>query len=476
MTLLPYPAYQPSGLPWLGDVPAHWEVRRMKTLLRERTQKGFPNELLLAATQTKGVVRKEQYENRTVLALKDLHLLKLVCVGDFVISLRSFQGGIEFAREHGIISPAYTILYPIESDHHPYLAHLFKSRPFIDNLGLFVTGIRQGQNIDYEKLSRSGLPVPPLPEQRAIARYLAHHDALTRRYLRAKQKMIALLNEQKQTIIHRAVTRGLDPNVKLKPSGVEWLGEVPEHWELWRVGLFAKVGNGSTPSRGNSSYWTSNGYPWLNSSSVNQRYITHTDQFVTEKALKECHLPRVAPFSVLVAITGQGKTRGTAALLGFEATINQHIAYITPTRNIVSPEFLQLSLLGSYKGLRAISDDSGSTKGALTCEDLKHFQIALPPKDEQQSLVATIKSEVADTESAIAQVEREITLLREYRTRLIADVVTGKVDVREAAGLPEGEEGPTTEGLSGLREAGPTGLEEADIENEVDSAPEEVEI
>jgi type I restriction enzyme S subunit len=163
--LKPYPAMKDSGVPWLGNVPEHWQLRRMKTLLHERVEKGYPEEPLLAATQTKGVVRKDQYENRTVLALKDLHLLKLVRIGDFVISLRSFQGGIESAHEHGIISPAYTILYPAQDEIHGYLARLFKSAPFIEDLSLFVTGIRQGQNIDYEKLGRAELPLPPLPEQ-----------------------------------------------------------------------------------------------------------------------------------------------------------------------------------------------------------------------------------------------------------------------------------------------------------------------
>jgi len=129
IALQSYPAYKDSGVEWLGDVPEHWEVRRTKTLLKQRTEKGFPDEPLLAATQTKGVVRKEQYENRTVLAMKDLHLLKLVRVGDFVISLRSFQGGIEFAHEQGIISPAYTVLFPVKPEDHGYLAHLFKSAP-----------------------------------------------------------------------------------------------------------------------------------------------------------------------------------------------------------------------------------------------------------------------------------------------------------------------------------------------------------
>ena len=127
--LKPYPAMKDSGVAWIGSVPQHWELRRTKTLLSQRSEKGFPDEPLLAATQTKGVVRKDEYENRTVLALKDLQLLKLVRIGDFVISLRSFQGGIEFARHRGIISPAYTILYTVDRVHHAYLSYLFKSLP-----------------------------------------------------------------------------------------------------------------------------------------------------------------------------------------------------------------------------------------------------------------------------------------------------------------------------------------------------------
>lgn len=312
--------------------------------------------------------------------------------------------------------------------------------PYIGNLSLYVTGIRQGQNIDYEKLGRSELPIPPTAEQSAILRFLDHADWRIRRYMRAKQKLIKLLEEQRQAIIHRAVTRGLDSNVRLKPSGVGWLGEVPEHWEIWQVRHFATVGNGSTPSRGNAAYWSGGAFPWLNSSSVNAGIITASDQFVTETALRECHLPRVQPGSVLVAITGQGKTRGTAAVLAIEATINQHIACIAPRRQkrTVTPEYLRLFLVAAYPELRRISEDSGSTKGALTCEDLEHFRVLLPPADEQNRIVSIAREETAGVETNLRGVEREISLLREYRTRLIADVVTGKLDVRDAAaGLPE---------------------------------------
>ena len=247
--LKPYPGYKESGQPWLGTMPKHWALRRMKFLFRERVQKGFPNEPLLAATQTKGVVRKEDYGSRTVTALKDLHLLKLVDPGDFVISLRSFQGGIELAHCKGIISPAYTVLAPKSETQQDYFAFFFKSPDFISSLTLFVTGIREGQNIDYERLSRAYMPLPPEEEQKLIGRFLDYANRRSERTIRAKRKVIALLNEQKQAIIHRAVTRGLDPTVPLKPSGVPWLGEIPQHWELRRFKFLARINSGQVNPR-----------------------------------------------------------------------------------------------------------------------------------------------------------------------------------------------------------------------------------
>jgi type I restriction enzyme, S subunit len=456
-----YPEYKESGLPWLGQVPRHWGQRRMKFLFRERVQKGFPDEPLLASTQSKGVVRKEDYGARTVTAMKDFHLLKLVETGDFVISLRSFQGGLELAHCRGIISPAYTILAPRREATQSYYSRFFKASAFISSLILFVTGIREGQNIDYERLSRAYMPLPPTDEQAAIGRFLDWANGRLERAIRAKRKVIALLNEQKQAIIHRAVTRGLDSSVPLKPCGIPWLGDIPQHWEAWPINRCARVGNGSTPSRGKPGYWNNGTYPWLNSSQVNRGFIDSADQFVTPTALRECHLPRVPAGSVLVAITGQGKTRGTAALLGVEATINQHIAFITPRTNVVSPEFLHLAFVAAYQSLRTLSDDSGSTKGALTCEDLKRFKVVLPPLLEQTALVEYMRAETQTLNSAISRLEREIELLREYRTRLVADVVTGKLDVREtAARLPE--------------EAAPdTAEDDTDVWDEAEAADEE---
>ena len=194
--LKPYAEYKESGLPWLGQVPGHWGTRRMKFLFRNRSEKGHPNEPLLAATQSKGVVSKEDYGLRTVTAMNGLENLKLVEIGDFVISLRSFQGGIEFSYARGIISPAYTVLCPRSGFDPRYFRAYFKCADFISSLTLFVTGIREGQNIDYERLSRAFIPLPPAEEQAAIVRFLDWANGRLERAIRAKRKVIALLNEQ----------------------------------------------------------------------------------------------------------------------------------------------------------------------------------------------------------------------------------------------------------------------------------------
>ena len=492
-SLQPYPTYKPSDVEWLGDVPAHWDVRRTKTALMERSLKGFPNEPLLAATQTKGVVRKEQYENRTVLALKDLHLLKLVRVGDFVISLRSFQGGIEYAREQGIISPAYTILYPRNPDVRAYLAWLFKSPPYIENLTLHVTGIRQReQNIDYSEptsrllpspptrprtarhrplpvdhvdaanrrryvarqthrrgevgrfwaqavscapvgcgtprrnyrllqlactpvvpspmaiLSRSYLPLPPVPEQRAIVRYLDHVDERIRRYVSAKEQFIALLEEERQAVIHHAVTRGRDPNVRLKPSGVEWLGDVPVHWEVRRLKTVCRMksGDGITAETidesGDFPVYGGNGLRGYTSS------CTHDGEFAL--------------------IGRQGALCGNVHIARGRFWASEHAVVATLLSSHVIDWFGAI-LIAMNLNQYSIS----AAQPGLAVERVLNLHLPVPPVQEQKRIADQIRVATANIDAAISRARRQIELLREYRTRLIADVVTGKLDVRDAA-------------------------------------------
>ena len=201
----PYDAYRNVDEIWIHELPMHWETVKIKRLFDERVEKGYPEEPLLAATQNMGVVPKNVYGQRTVEATKDLELLKLVRKGDFVISLRSFQGGIELAHYQGIISPAYTVMIPkgITTE---YFKHLAKSKVFIELLKQCVTGIREGQNIDYTKLKGIRIPVPPIEEQIKIAAYLDSIDAR----IDARIKEISLLKKYKASISSDIVTGKID--------------------------------------------------------------------------------------------------------------------------------------------------------------------------------------------------------------------------------------------------------------------------
>ena len=178
------------------------------------------------------------------------------------------------------------------------------------------------QNFSAAKYAELRLPAPALDTQRAIADYLDRETARLDALVAAKERVLGLLAEKRRALVTRAVTRGLDPCAPFRDSGIPWLGEIPVHWEVWKLGHSAALGNGSTPSRNNAAYWIDGTIPWLNSSVVNQYEATRADQFVTDVALRECHLPLVKSGSVLVAITGQGKTRGQAVVLSFDATVN----------------------------------------------------------------------------------------------------------------------------------------------------------
>ena len=456
--LAPYPVYKDSGVDWLGMVPEHWDLRRTNTLLLKRNEKGHPNEPLLAATQTKGVVRKEHYENRTVLAMKDLHLLKLVHVKDFVISLRSFQGGIENARQRGIISPAYTVLYPVCPEHHGYLAHLLKSAPYIQNLSLFVTGIRQGQNIDYEKLSRSHLPIPPLGEQAAIVRFLDHADRRIRRYIRAKERLIELLEEQKQAIIHQAVTGQIDvqtgqPYPAYKSSGVEWLGKVPEQWSVLPLKrAFASMEYGISESGTDDGTIAVLTMGHILNGTVRIPDYGGVKSVVPNLLLKDKDLlfnrTNSAELVAKVGMFRLGKRPATFASYLVRMRINQDN----------NPEFLNL-LLNDAAFLATARREAIPSLHQSNLNPTRYgrLQIVLPPVSEQQGIAEFVAACASDIDRAVARASREIDLLNEYRTRLIADVVTGKLDVREAtAAIPEKLDAPTD------------AMETTDLENAVE--------
>ena len=235
--LHPYPSYKTSGVPWLGDVPVHWEVTRIKTIFREVDERAgdVPGELL-SLTRAHGLIPQVEASNR-IASVEDLSSYKICRPGFMVMNrMQAWSGMFAVSTREGLISPDYCIFGLADSFEVTYFEYLFKTSLMVGQFAQKSKGIGSGFNRLYTD-DFGSIPsfVPPPSEQAGIVRYLDHVDRRIRRYIEAKEKLIALLEEEKQAVVNQAVTRGLDPNVLLKPSGVEWLGDVPAHWEVRRA-------------------------------------------------------------------------------------------------------------------------------------------------------------------------------------------------------------------------------------------------
>jgi type I restriction enzyme, S subunit len=425
--LRPYNDYCGTQSLWIERIPATWRMQRVKSLLTERVAKGFPDEPMLAATQSHGVIRKSDYANRTVTATKDLHLLKLVKIGDFVISLRSFQGGIERCHQRGIISPAYTVLTAREDGYRDYLTYLFKSKAFVSSLTLAVTGIREGQNIDYSRLSVNLLPVPPRDEQAAIVKYLAHANARIDSAIAAKRSLTALLEEADRAIAnHFAV----DP-AAASGQYVPWFGAVPATWNVVPAKrLFREVDRrSSSGSEGLLSLRMREGLVDANTYAVTP--IPPAD-LVGYKIVNPGEIV-MNRMRASIGLFGVAKVRGL---------VSPDYSTMTVAEG-VDPEFYLLlfktSLAMSEFRKRSTGLGTGSSGFMrLYYEEFGTVPLPVPSIEEQRRIVAALTSERAKIAPIAARAQHEIRLLQEFRARLVADVVTGGLDVREvAATLPE---------------------------------------
>lgn len=433
-----YLSYKDSEVEWLHEIPSHWKIVKAKRIFHEITIKNHPDEPLLAATQTKGVIPKSLYENTTVTATKNFETLKFVRKGDFVISLRSFQGGIEYAHYQGIISPAYTILEPQEEVVHNYYRYLLKSKHYISGLTLLVTGIREGQNIDTGKFKDSFLPLPTKEEQTAIAAFLDFKLAKIDRFIRKKKQLIKLLNEQKVAIINQAVTKGLNPNVKMKPSGIEWLGDIPEHWEVSKIkyvksSIKNSFVDGPFGSNLKSIHFIDNGDVYV----VESGFIT-TGKFLDKafKSISKEHFETISRSQCIegdVIIAKIGANFGMGAILpklDKLSVISGNSLKITLNDKKINKQYF-VHLLSVYKKRGGfIEIVNASAQPALSLGGLNLLKMPLPSLNEQNSIIEFLNKEIEIIEDTISTIEKEIDLVEEYKTALIAEAVTGKIDVR----------------------------------------------
>ncbi len=445
--LKPYPAYKDSGVPWLGKVPKHWEVRRLGALVRERSETNDNNTVteVLSVMRERGVILYAEKGNVGNKKSEDITRYKIVRPDDIVVNcMNVIIGSVGLSRYTGCLSPVYYVLTRRSKRDEPqYLNAYFQTKPFQLSLVRIGNGIlAHRMRIPMELLKCEPFPRPPGPEQAAIVHFLDHADRRIRRYVRAKQKLIKLLVEQKQSIIHHAVTRGLDPNVRLKPSGVEWLGDVPEHWEVRKLRQCGVVTGGMTPSMGVRRFWDG-AIPWVTPKDMKQAALSDSSVRVSDAAIAETSLRMITPPAILLVVRGMILARRVpVARTTATVTINQDMKALKPAGGI-NAEFLALSMYAAQEAFVPLIDEAGHGTRRLPTERWREIAVALPPEDEQVTIVRYLEQATGSTLATIERAQREISLLREYRSRLISDVVTGKLDVREAAArLPDEAEEP----------------------------------
>jgi type I restriction enzyme S subunit len=479
--LKPYPAYKGSGVPWLGKVPEHWGLPRLGAVLCERGETnddGCVTEVL-SVMRDRGVIPYADKGNVGNKKSDDITRYKIVRPDDIVVNcMNVIIGSVGLSRYTGCLSPVYYVLTRRSHTDDPrYLNAYFQTKPFQLSLVRIGNGIlAHRMRIPMELLKCEPFPKPPSAEQTAIVRYLDYMDRRIRRYIHAKQKLIKLLEEQKQAIIHRAVTRGLDLDVRLKSSGVEWLGDVPEHWKVARLKDVAVVQTGLTLGKNYQGVPTET-RPYLRVANVQHGRLDLSVVKYLDVPASEASGATLRSGDVLMTEGGDIDKLGRGCVWHDEipGCLHQnHVFAVRCRRTALMPEFLAGLMVSphgrTYFQLTAKQTTNLASTNSTT---LRAFPVLLPPVSEQETILAEIARRTEGIDGGTARVEHEISLLREYRTRLIADVVTGKLDVREAAAtLPDEAEEPEP-----IDEAETIvdGAEEGDGVD-LDAAPEEAEV
>ena len=355
--------------------------------------------------------------------------------GDIIVNkLLAWMGAVGVSHYDGVTSPAYDILRPIQKLEPDFYHLLFRTKMYLQLFKSRSRGIMDMRlRLYFDELGQIPLICPPPDEQAAIVRFLDHANRKIDGFIRAKRKLIGLLNEQKQCIIHRAITRGLHPDVPLKHSNIPWLGDIPNHWEVRRVKQLTRILRGKFTHRPRNDPSLYDGdYPFIQTGSVARakKFITDYKQTLNERGLAVSKLFPKGTLCMTIAAN-----IGDVAILDFEACFPDSVVGFVP-KSGMDRDFLYLVFLCLKEEL--LSDAPVNTQGNLSVNRIGVKWLPFPPLAEQQNIAHHVESETSAFITAIARTEREIALMQEYRTRLTADIVTGKLDVREAAAkLPD---------------------------------------
>jgi len=448
MELVPYPEYKDTGVSWLGEIPTHWEVKPLRALLRQRNEKNNPIKTtqILSLSIAHGVTLYSHKGRGGNKSKNDLTAYKVTHPGDIVLnSMNVIVGAVGLSKYKGAISPVYYALYPrSDRENIHYYDKVFSNTVFQRYLSIYGKGILIKKSdsgklntirmkISADDLKKVSLPLPFAEEQIQITRFLDWKTSQINKFIRNKQRLIKLLKEQKQNIINQAVTRGLNPNAKLKPSGVEWIGNIPEHWEARRLRTLAVLRASGVDKNTNEGE-----VPVMLCNYVdvykNDRITAAIDFMKATATSEEIRVFELKAGDVI--ITKDSESWDDIAVPAFVPEVLNgvvcayHLALIRPFSGEIEGEFLFRAFSSDPVADQFRVSASGVTRFGLSQGAVKGAFFPVPPLEEQGEIIAYINEKCAEFSQAVSHAEGEIDLMREYRTRLISDVVTGKMDVR----------------------------------------------
>ena len=418
-----YDSYQDSGFEWLDAIPAGWIVKRLKHVTRQVSDKVSSADISLPYI---GMENVESWSGRLVEGGSEVEgLAAKFSAGDVIFGkLRPYLAKAVKLEFPGMCSTEFIVFRTTPGLEPDFLAYLLRSAQFVS----FVDSSTYGSKMPRANpsfIANCPVGLPPPQEQRVIAAFLDEKCAKVDEAVRIKEEQIALLRERRQILIQEAVTRGLNPNVPMKDTGVQWIGRVPEHWQVWKLAhAFPKLGSGTTPDTGQASFYDG-GIAWLQTGDLNDGAATTTAKTVSKLAVR--HYPTLKvypPNSVVMAM--YGATIGKLGILQIAAATNQACC-VLPKSQIVTPEFAFFCLLAMRPYI--LSEAYGGGQPNISQNTVKNFRLPVPSVGEQREITTFLDCESERIDKALRIKLAQITAIKEYKTTLINAAVTGKIKV-----------------------------------------------
>ncbi|RBQ33546.1 restriction endonuclease subunit S [Rahnella aquatilis] len=428
-----YGEYKDSGVEWLGEIPGNWGCISISRMFTRIKRTGHIDRELLSVYRDYGVIPKSSRDDNNNMPSEDLSPYQLVKINDLVMNkMKAWQGSIAISGCEGIVSPAYFVYSPkvIFNDLAlpKYIHYLLRNSIYITQYLCRSKGIRVNQwDLDPDEFKSIDVLLPTKEEQFQIAAFLNHETAKIDTLIDKQQQLIELLKEKRQAVISHAVTKGLDPDVPMKDSGVEWLGEVPEHWVISQIKYLSSfVGTGGTP-KNPESFTDLDGIDWFSPGDFNRSLILQDANKKISKLSIRNGDAKIYPKNSIVVI-GIGATLGKVALTENFFSCNQQINIVVPNEKI-NFKYLAYSLSNQVEQMQQASN--ASTIGIMNQEKTKKIWIVFPKKHEQFEIVKFISKKTTEFDLLLNWSEKQIQFLQERRTALISAAVTGKIDVRD---------------------------------------------